>query len=83
MSNMNTINENTNITTMAISEVIDKLKDMYLKHIEKNIPFKNIPSVFLWGPPGVGKSDGVFELAKHIDNNTDKTVVVSEIHLFS
>ena len=81
MSNMNTINENTNITTMAISEVIDKLKDMYLKLIEKNIPFKNIPSVFLWGPPGVGKSDGVFELAKHIDNNTDKTVVVSEIHL--
>ena len=81
MSEMTTMNENTNIATMAVSEVIDKLKGLYLKLINNCIPFKNIPSVFLWGPPGIGKSDGVFELARLLEAETGKRVYVADIRL--
>ncbi|MBR6146852.1 MAG: AAA family ATPase [Lachnospiraceae bacterium] len=81
MSDMTTMKENTNIATMPIGDVIDKLKDLYLKLINNDISFKNIPSVFLWGPPGVGKSDGVFELARVIEESTGKRVNVTDIRL--
>jgi len=38
-------------------------------------------SPFLWGPPGVGKSDGVKELAKKLEDNTGKKITVTDIRL--
>ena len=35
------------------------LSNAYTAIVEKELPFKSLPSAMLWGPPGVGKSQGV------------------------
>jgi len=81
MSEIISFNENTNIVALSVKKVVDHLLILYTNLIEKKIPFKNIPSVFLWGPPGVGKSDGVFELSSRLHELTGKRVNVTDIRL--
>ena len=45
------------------------------------ISLKSIPTPFLWGPPGVGKSEGVRQLAERIEKNTGKRVIVTDVRL--
>jgi hypothetical protein len=42
---------------------------------------EQVPTVMLWGQPGIGKSDGVRGLAKSIEKSTGKEVVVHDIRL--
>ncbi len=42
---------------------------------------KKVPSVMLWGQPGVGKSDGIRGLAKKLEETTGKEVVVHDVRL--
>lgn len=35
----------------------------------------------LWGPPGVGKSQGVRQIAEHITEETGKSVAINDVHL--
>ncbi len=72
---------NNEITGLSISNVVEKLSNMYSSAIEKNIRLQSLPSVFLWGPPGVGKSDGVRELAKNLELTTGRKVNVTDIRL--
>ena len=44
----------------------------YISLVKGNIPFKMFPSVMLWGPPGVGKSQGIREVAVEIEKQTGK-----------
>ena len=39
------------------------------------------PSVMLWGPPGVGKSQGVHEIAYEIEKRTGKDVRITDVRL--
>ena len=49
----------TNIPSMNIGKVVSQLTEAYTSVIKSNLPLKTLPSVMLWGPPGVGKSQAI------------------------
>ena len=64
-----------------VDNMVDMLSKAYISLVESNTPFKKFPSVMLWGPPGVGKSQGVREIARAIEAKTKKTVVITDVRL--
>lgn len=40
-----------------------------------------VPTVMQWGPPGVGKSEGIKTLAKELEAKTGKRVVIHDVRL--
>ncbi len=64
-----------------INSMVNILSNAYVTLVKSNIPFSEFPSVMLWGPPGVGKSQGVREVAEIIANKTDKKVIVTDVRL--
>lgn len=66
---------------MTVGETVDLLTYSFVRLIENGVPFKSFPSVMLWGAPGVGKSQGVREIAKRIENSTEKKVTVTDVRL--
>ncbi len=75
-------NENQNIPVMSVTGVVELLARQYTNAIKKNIPFKNVETPFLWGPAGVGKSQGVFQLAQKLEKTTGRRVVVTDVRLY-
>ena len=71
----------TNIPTTSVNTIVNELGKLYVSAINSGIAFKAIPSVFLWGAPGVGKSDGVRQIADRIAEGTGKRVNVTDIRL--
>lgn len=73
--------ENMNILSLSVDEAVLDLSNLYINLINNNIPLGTIPSPFLWGPPGVGKSDAVREIGKKIEEKTAKKVNVTDVRL--
>lgn len=71
----------TNIPSMTVGKMVKKLSDAYSMVINKGLPIRTMPSVMLWGPPGVGKSQAVRQIAKEIEVNTGKIVHVTDVRL--
>lgn len=71
----------TNIPQMNVEEVISKLSKAYSAVINNGLPVKTMPSVMLWGPPGVGKSQAVKAMAKEIEKACNKEVHVTDVRL--
>ena len=70
-----------NIPSMNVEKLVDRLGDAYSRLINNNLPVKNMPSVMLWGPPGVGKSQAVRQIAKAIKEETGKETKVTDVRL--
>ena len=70
---------NQNETT--IDKVIDKLSYCYIKLINEKKDLSLFPSVMLWGPPGIGKSQGVKQISKKIEKETKKKVNITDVRL--
>ena len=49
-------NTNMNIPTMAVGDLVETLSTLYGNVIRNNGFLQQIPTVFLWGAPGVGKT---------------------------
>lgn len=71
----------TNIPSMNVNRIIDTLSDAYCAIINGGQPLKLLPSVMLWGPPGVGKSQAIRQLAVEISNRTGKKTHVTDVRL--
>ncbi len=71
----------TNIPSMAVGKMVEKLSEAYSHIINNNLAVRTMPSVMLWGPPGVGKSQAIRQIAKEIKNNTEKEVHVTDVRL--
>lgn len=73
--------KNMNIPQMTVGKAVDSLSRAYAAVINKGLPVKTVPSVMLWGPPGVGKSQGVRQIAKELRASTGKKVSVTDVRL--
>ncbi len=70
-----------NIPQMNVNRLIDELTPAYCNIINAGLPIKMFPSVMLWGPPGVGKSQAVRQLGKEIENLTGKKTHITDVRL--
>lgn len=76
--------DNMNIGTIPVlsaEKSISLLANMYSKVINNNKPINVLPSVMLWGPPGIGKSQSIKQIASIITNNTNKKVIITDVRL--
>lgn len=73
--------KNANIPQMNINRLVDNLATAYCNIISANVPIKKFPSVMLWGPPGVGKSQAVRQIGKRIKTQTGKRVHITDVRL--
>lgn len=71
----------TNLPTMTIGKLVTKLSEAYAAILNAGLPVKTMPSVMLWGAPGVGKSQAVRQLAKEIEEQTGKQTAVTDVRL--
>ncbi|MCR4660628.1 MAG: MoxR family ATPase [Clostridia bacterium] len=69
------------IPSMSVEKVIEQLSLSYTGLIKSGCPLKSFPSVMLWGPPGIGKSQAIRQIAKEIENNTSKKVNITDVRL--
>ncbi len=70
-----------NIPSMGITNAIEQLGNLYCSTITANISLCELPTPFFWGPAGIGKSEGVYQLADIIRDKTGKNVVVTDVRL--
>ena len=69
------------IPTLSVDEAVKELSQIYVSAIKTCTPFRYIPSVMLWGPPGVGKSQAIRQVADRISAETGKRCVVTDVRL--
>lgn len=74
-------NPDMNIPIISVDMLVQKLGGIYSAALNRGMPLKTIPSAFLWGAPGVGKSDGVRQIAELISLETGKKTCVTDIRL--
>ena len=70
-----------NIPNMSIGKLVSALANSYSAVIKNKMSVKVLPSVMLWGPPGVGKSQAVRQIAKEIEMDTGKKTKVTDVRL--
>lgn len=70
-----------NIPSMSVGKVVESLSTAYCSAINKCLPVRVLPSVMMWGAPGVGKSQAVRQIAKEIERGTGKRAVVTDVRL--
>ncbi|MBQ1186919.1 MAG: AAA family ATPase [Clostridia bacterium] len=73
--------KSSNMPSLNIGKAVESLSEMYSVVINQNVPIKTLPSVMLWGPPGVGKSQAVRQIANEITASTQKKVNVIDVRL--
>lgn len=71
----------TNIPSMSVEEAVEKLSCAYSAVIQNRLPIRTMPAVMLWGPPGVGKSQAIRQIAERIERETGKSVKVTDVRL--
>ena len=69
------------ISTVNVNQMVTLLTNAYTSLIRSGTPLKRFPSVMLWGPPGVGKSQGIRQVAEQLERNTGKTVHITDVRL--
>ena len=69
------------VPSLTVQKTINILSKSYCGVINAGLPIKTLPSVMLWGPPGVGKSQGVRQVAAQIQQATGKIVEVTDVRL--
>lgn len=70
-----------NVPAMTVGQAVDALSNAYCRVLEKGLPVKTVPSAMLWGPPGIGKSQAVRQIAENLRMSTGKTVQVTDVRL--
>lgn len=78
---MKDVFKDTNIPSLSVKEAVNRLAEVYCAVIKKGLGVSFLPSVMLWGAPGVGKSDLIRQLAEVIERVTGKRVVVTDVRL--
>ena len=69
------------IPALTVQKTIEMLSKAYCAVIGSGAGVRAVPSVMLWGPPGVGKSQLVRQLGEDISKKTGKKVNVTDVRL--
>jgi MoxR-like ATPase len=69
------------VPSMDVGGAVSLLTQAYIRLIEGGVPLKTMPSVMLWGPPGVGKSQAVRQIAGNLEKKTGKKCHVTDVRL--
>ncbi|MBQ4320970.1 MAG: AAA family ATPase [Oscillospiraceae bacterium] len=69
------------LCSVTVKEMTELLGRAYVTLLQTGTPLRSFPSVMLWGPPGVGKSQGVREIAGIIRRKTGKKTVITDVRL--
>ncbi|MBR6507825.1 MAG: AAA family ATPase, partial [Clostridia bacterium] len=75
------IERNMSSFELTVDQMVKQLSTAYISLIKSNTLLKSFPSVMLWGAPGVGKSQGIRQVAKEIENKTNKKVTITDVRL--
>ena len=75
------MSHNGNIPALSVEQAVTQLSDSYIAAISAGLSPKHLPSVMLWGPPGVGKSQAVRQLALEIEEQTKKRCHITDVRL--
>lgn len=70
-----------NIPKTNVNNAIDMLLNIYENAIDKGLSLGVLPSVMLWGAPGVGKSSLVRQVCKRLKAKTGKNITLTDIRL--
>ena len=70
-----------NMPSITVDALVRRIGDAYSAVIQNGLPVATMPSVMLWGPPGVGKSQAVRQIAHHIEGATGKRASVTDVRL--
>lgn len=73
--------ETKDISQLTVAQMSQQLTLAYTSVINAKLPLSNIPSVMIWGPPGVGKSQGIRQIATDVSMLTGKRVIVTDVRL--
>lgn len=72
---------NLNLPEVSVAELIDILTTLYANAVKTGTDLKSLPTPFIWGAAGVGKSQGVKQIAENIEKATGKKVKVTDVRL--
>lgn len=70
-----------NLPVLSIGKTVNLLTDTYCGALREGLPFRELPSVMLWGPPGVGKSQAVRQIGSEIAGRTGRKVQITDVRL--
>ena len=70
-----------NVPKVTVEHFVNEISQIYSMLIEKDWSFSRVPSCFVWGPPGIGKSQAILQIAEGIRRTTHKKVEVIDIRL--
>lgn len=70
-----------NIPSMTVQKLVEDLSDAYCSLIKNGEQVKMMPSVMLWGPPGIGKSQAIRQIAENIEIGTGKKTAITDVRL--
>lgn len=77
----NIVNNVMDIPIMNIEEMVSLASKEYIACYREDGNFINAPSLMLWGPPGVGKSDGLAELGNVVAKELGKVKNLTDVRL--
>ena len=70
-----------NMPILSVEQTIKHLSDTYCHAVQNGVSPTLLPSVMLWGPPGVGKSQAIRQIAKDITVKTGKQTRITDVRL--
>ncbi len=70
-----------NMPILNVERTIEHLSKAYCSVIENGLSPKVLPSVMLWGAPGIGKSQAVRQIAREIEEQAGKKTNVTDVRL--
>ncbi len=73
--------KNANIPQMNVGRLVEELAAAYAGLLRSGAPLRLFPSVMLWGPPGIGKSQAVRQLGAVLGRETGRRVHITDVRL--
>ena len=69
------------VPSLSVGKTVDLLSELFIGSLRGGMPVKELPSIMLWGPPGVGKSQAIRQVADRVALKTGLVTRVTDVRL--